>query len=341
VHTDALELIPPGRLTRQELAQRIGERWRAGCHEMLATIFAVGRALLVAKEGDGPQRIGKLPHGEFMRMIGDSRHRSELPFGYAVAYMLMAVARDERLRKFEPVQTLPPVYKTLYQMTRLDDAALDELVRDGTINPHCSFSEINRELRLRRVARDMERVAKLTTIDGRFGTIVVDPPWCYDWLSAGAAARPGYAMMPHEELLALDVGRWAARHCHLYVWTPNNFLPPACELVTAWGFQHRSVLTWVKTDRKGKARIGLGQYFRNTTEHCLFATRGELPTRTKQNPTHFAAPVGKHSAKPERFYEIVRAASYPPYGEAFQRQARTGFANLFATCLEAPEEAAQ
>ncbi|SRR6266851_5612839 len=33
---------------------------------------------------------------------------------------------------------------------------------------------------------------------------------------------------------------------------------------------------------------------------------------------------------PEEFYEIVRAASFPPYGEAFQRKARPDFQNLFA-----------
>jgi hypothetical protein len=43
----APELIPPGRLTRRELAQRITERWRAGCDAMLSTIFAVGRDLPV------------------------------------------------------------------------------------------------------------------------------------------------------------------------------------------------------------------------------------------------------------------------------------------------------
>jgi hypothetical protein len=120
----ALELIPPGHLTRHEWAERITKRWGAGCGQMLSTIFVVGHDLLAAKEGEGPDRIGKLPHGEFMKMIGDSRRRGELPFGYSVANMLMAIARDERLRKFEPVQTLPPVYKTLYQITRLDDGLL-------------------------------------------------------------------------------------------------------------------------------------------------------------------------------------------------------------------------
>ena len=45
--------------------------------------------------------------------------------------------------------------------------------------------------------------------------------------------------------------------------------------------------------------------------------------------THFEAPVGEHSDKPEKFYEIVRKASYPSYGEAFQRTERPDFRNLF------------
>jgi hypothetical protein len=48
--------------------------------------------------------------------------------------------------------------------------------------------------------------------------------------------------------------------------------------------------------------------------------------------------LGEHSEKPEAFYEIVRAASYPPYGEAFQRQARPDFESLFRERAP-PEEA--
>jgi hypothetical protein len=46
-------------------------------------------------------------------------------------------------------------------------------------------------------------------------------------------------------------------------------------------------------------------------------------------PTHFEAPRGAHSEKPERLYEIIRAASYPPYGEGNQRTPRLDFINLF------------
>ena len=131
--------------------------------------------------------------------------------------------------------------------------------------------------------------------------------------------------MTHEELLALPVGGWAEDDAHLYLWTTNNFMTRAVELMARWGFQHKTVLTWVKP------RWGLGSYFRNSTEHVLFGVRGELRTRSDSIATHFEAPIGAHSEKPERFYEIVRAASYGPYGEAFQRDARPDFVNLYAT----------
>jgi N6-adenosine-specific RNA methylase IME4 len=92
-----------------------------------------------------------------------------------------------------------------------------------------------------------------------------------------------------------------------------------------WGFAFKTVLTWVKP------RWGLGSYFRNQTEHVLFGIRGDISTRpaAASIPTFFEAPMGDHSEKPEKFYEIMRAASYPPYGEAFQRKARPDFQNLF------------
>ena len=131
--------------------------------------------------------------------------------------------------------------------------------------------------------------------------------------------------MTHDELLALtpEFAGWAEENCHLYLWTTNNFLPRAVELMAAWGFAHKTVLIWVKP------RMGLGSYFRNTTELVLFGVRGELRTRADDIATHFEAPVGEHSAKPDIFYDIVKRASYPPYSEVFQRTAREGIPNLY------------
>ena len=95
-------------------------------------------------------------------------------------------------------------------------------------------------------AEDEKRVLSLKVQPGRYRTIVIDPPWDYEWLSLAGRAKPGYATMTHEQLLALDVAQWAEDDCHLYLWTTNNFMTRAVELMARWGWQHKTVLTWVK-----------------------------------------------------------------------------------------------
>jgi N6-adenosine-specific RNA methylase IME4 len=191
---------------------------------------------------------------------------------------------------------------------------LDQMNRTGKVGG------AHRRLRM---AKDEERVFSVKPVEGKHKTLIIDPPWDYEWLSLAGRAAPGYATMSHDELLALDVPAWADDNCHLYLWTTNNFMTRAVDLMAHWGFQHKTVLTWIKP------RIGLGSYFRNSTEHVLFGVKGELRTRADNIATHFEAAVGEHSEKPSIFYDIVERASYPPFGEAFQRQPREGIRNLF------------
>ena len=182
-------------------------------------------------------------------------------------------------------------------------------------------------------AEDEERVKLLQPIAGTFLTLLIDPPLKSDWFSESAQATPGYATMTSEELFALPVPQWAAEHCHLYLCSPNNFTPLCHQLVEHWGFAYKSTLTWKRR------RWRQGQYFRNQTEHVLFAVKGDLRTRSDSISTIFEGdllPGALHSEKPEALYKIIRAASHPPYGEAFQRQARPDFVNLFAPISEAP-----
>jgi N6-adenosine-specific RNA methylase IME4 len=183
--------------------------------------------------------------------------------------------------------------------------------------------KVNGAYRYLLMAKDEERVKGLEVAPGRCRALIIDPPWESDWLSEIARASIGYATMSHEDLLALPVETWAEDNCHLYLWVPNNFMPRGHELLARWGFQHKTVLTW------RKAHWGYGAFFRNQTEHVLFGIRGELRTRSDSIGTIFDGPIGDHSEKPESFYDIVRAASFEPFGEAFQRKARPDFRNLF------------
>ena len=278
------------------------------------------------------QRFHNQP-GKWSQLIGANQWDGKglLPFGRTHVRRLIAIADSERLGPH--VGLLPSDSFTLYELTRLSEPRFEYLLVSGAIHPGMKRSDASAETRRERVDADEQRVLSLRPVEDKFRTIVLDPAWDYDWLSLAGRAKPGYAMQTHEELLALDVAAWAEREVgtHLYLWTTNNFMGRACELMAHWGFQHRTVLTWIKPPP-----FGLGSYFRNSTEHVLFGTLGETTTRSAAAsiPTHFEAPRGEHSEKPEQFYEIVRAASYPPFGEGNQREPRPDFTNLFETVEE-------
>ena len=174
-----------------------------------------------------------------------------------------------------------------------------------------------------RMAQDEERIQGLTIAPGRNRTLIIDPPWDYEGFSAAGRATGPYATMTHEELLALPVESWAEENAHLYLWTTNNFSGRAHELMARWGFAYKTQLTW------SKPRWGFGTYFRSQTEHVLFGVRGVLRTRSDSISTLFYGEMGEHSEKPEEFYNIVRQASYEPFGEVFQRKARPDFKNVY------------
>lgn len=310
-----LDIIEPDVI---EAAEYVTASWRQGIEAILET----GRRLIAIRSRwiDQP--------GKWSRLIGANQWtgKSLLPFQKTYTGMLIRVAESKRL--YQHAGIMPSDATTLYQLTRLSPDRFDQLLADGRIHPGMKRNDASAETRRERVQADEARVRSLQPVTGKFRTIILDPAWDYDWLSLAGRAKPGYAMQSHEELLALDVRAWADEEsgCQLYLWTTNNFMGRACELMAHWGFQHRTVLTWIKPPP-----FGLGSYFRNSTEHCLFGTLGETTTRAAAASisTHFEAPRGEHSEKPDRFYEIVRAASYPPFGEGNQRAPRPDFTNLF------------
>lgn len=315
-----MTLIRTGTLTRREWAKRLNDQWDNIRRTAVEGFVQLGRDLKLAK-----QQLDE--HGKWLTFA-----ENDLKFNRSLSVIFMRIATwidvEYSGHARNMLERLPPDYTTIYKITRLDNGTFARLLKDGTICPTLKRNEVSKILRLTRVGADEERILNLVPRIGKFRTIVLDPAWDYDWLSVSAKAKPGYAMQSIDNLRALDVRAWADEDegCHLYCWTTNNFMSEACKLVEHWGFQHRTVLTWIKPPP-----FGLGSYFRNSTEHCLFATLGDTTTRpaAASLATSFEAPRGEHSEKPELFYHIVRAASYPPYGEANQREDREDFENLF------------
>lgn len=160
-------------------------------------------------------------------------------------------------------------------------------------------------------------------VTDRFHTIVIDPPW--DWGDEGDVSQFGrgkheYAAMSFDELMALPVADRAADSCHLYLWITNRSLPKGFALMEQWGFRYVTCVTWCKPS------IGMGNYFRGSTEHVLFGIRGSQQLLRADVGTWFQADrQGKHSTKPNEFYDLVERCSPGPWLEIFSRKERNGW----------------
>lgn len=163
-------------------------------------------------------------------------------------------------------------------------------------------------------SEDSPVVAVPVVPEGQFATIVADPPWRYGNTSTRGAAEDHYQTMTIEELCDLDIARErAAEQAHLYLWTTAGHLPEAFKVMEAWEFTYKTYLVWVKP------QMGMGNYFRVSTELVLFGVKGGMRTRDMATMNYFEAKRGKHSAKPQTFYDLVGRCSPGPYLEMFSR----------------------
>ena len=155
----------------------------------------------------------------------------------------------------------------------------------------------------------------------------MDPPWPEQ---GGGKIKRGadrhYSLMPVKDIMALPIGELAdPEGCHLYCWTTNNYLPAALECIQMWGFEYITTITWLKD------RVGLGQYYRGLTEHCLFAsTKKRLPYKMAdgkrcQGVTGFSEPKTIHSRKPDSMRDMIEWVSYAPRIELFAREHHAGW----------------
>jgi N6-adenosine-specific RNA methylase IME4 len=168
-------------------------------------------------------------------------------------------------------------------------------------------------------------VEVLSNITKKYATIYADPPWPeYGGGKIKRGADRHYPLMSIKEIKAMPIQDITEDNAHLYLWVTNNYLPAGLEVMQAWGFRYVTTITWAKD------RIGLGQYFRGMTEHCLFGVKGKLPYKTldgkrQQGRTLLVAPRERHSQKPAEMYDMIERVSYGPYMELFARNKRAGW----------------
>ena len=299
-----MSVVPAAIAPRPSTADEWAAVVRSHLARTVESIVAAGRDLLEAK--------ASLPHGEWLPMLAKAGVND------STARKMMAVAGHPVLANQDHGHdmALPPSWRTLYELTKVPDPELVAAIESGIVRPDMPRKEAAALARGRITIEDAPPLAPIA--EGQYATIVADPPWSYGNTSTRGAAEDHYSTMSIEELCDLDVDgqtvdERAAPESHLYLWTTAGHLPEAFSVMEAWGFTYKTYIVWVKP------QMGMGNYFRVSTELVLFGVKGGLRTNHRGLKNYFEARRGKHSAKPRVFREMVMQASHGPYLELFSR----------------------
>lgn len=239
---------------------------------------------------------------------------------------------NAKIRSHSESDLILPAQQVIWRWQRAAAAAhlqekyLDELRADYT--EEAARLHIPTQIGLIRFAAAAQHRATATTPalpDGTYRAIVIDPPWPVQKIERDV--RPNqhsgldYPTMSLHEIAELPVAELASvTGAHLYLWTTHRQLRMALEIAESWGFTYQCLLTWVKTNG------GMTPYsWMYDTEHVIFARRGSLDLNRLGLRLSMTERSGRHSAKPDVFYDRVLAASPEPRLEMFARRSRDGF----------------
>lgn len=190
----------------------------------------------------------------------------------------------------------------------------------------------------------------------QFTTIFMDLPWDFEvWNKAtgsGRSAASHYATMTLDQIKAIGPGihAIAAPNAALCMWACRPSQDDAFEVVKHWNrlvnpenkrklrkFEWRyitEVFTWVKTNKDGSPKMGMGYWSRANTEPVFLFTRGKISRLAKNVPQVIMAPLRKmetkdfrgvvstHSVKPEEAQDRAERLLPGPYAELFARRHR-------------------
>ena len=195
-----------------------------------------------------------------------------------------------------------------------DEKLIEDAVRTGRVNG------VHKRLKIKEAAKQIASEPPPLP-KGPFRVIVVDSPWEYYKRSHDSSHRGSnpYPSMSLKEIKSIDVNSIAHGDCVLWLWTTNSHIPHSFEIAEAWGFEYKTMLTWAKN------KMGTGDWLRGKTEHCLMCVRGNPTVVLSNQTTLLEAAAGKHSEKPEEFYQFVESLCPGSKAELFSRKKRKGW----------------
>lgn len=206
---------------------------------------------------------------------------------------------------------------------------LEAKVLAGEMNIPKAKAMLKKQDRIAYIEEQKAQIAQATPIapQGLFNVIVIDPPWSYNEGDPGKAYNPNHwatrVANPYPEMTLdeiADLRLPAAEDCVLWLWTTHKFMRHSFALLDVWGFEDKTILTWVKD------RMGVGYWLRSQSEYCIMAVKGNPPINLTNQTTVLHGPMREHSRKPDEFYALVDGLCVGRKIDFFSRECRPGWA---------------
>jgi len=206
------------------------------------------------------------------------------------------------------------------------EAFIDETkAEEKELTTAAVYREAKAELNRQELDQVIQDGIDIRVPEGKFKTIVIDPPWKTEKILREVAPNQvgfDYPTMTLDELHSYEVPwQLADDDCHLFLWATQKYLPDAYELLVSWGFKYIFTMVWHKAG--GFQPFNLPQY------NCEFVVYGRKGSPefidTKNFFTCFDGERRGHSQKPKEFYQLVERVCAGPRIDVFSREKHEGF----------------
>ena len=161
--------------------------------------------------------------------------------------------------------------------------------------------------------------------EGKFATVVVDPPWFTKGRHTPGSEPEYYKhrLMTDAEIQALPIPEILQDDAFVFLWTFNKHLPAAHQILQGWGLEFMFEMTWIKNTSPQPAT------WPNINSEMVLVGRKGMPrfidTKAFKTANEWRRTGLEHSQKPPEFYELLARVSPVPRIDVFNRRVITGF----------------
>ena len=205
-----------------------------------------------------------------------------------------------------------------------DSLCAGKIVDGRRLSIDGAYNDLRRDKARAELHQSLESIEskEAKALAGIYDVIVIDPPWDIKKIERDVAPEQvdlDYPTMSLDEIKALDIP--CAEDCHVFLWTTQKFLRPSFEILEAWGLTYVCLFTWLKNG--DFQPFNMPQF---NTEFVLYVHKGNPKfIDLKQFNCGFQADRGRHSEKPEVFYDVIRRVTGGRRLDMFNRRRIDGF----------------